>query len=105
MEKKRGSQDKKGSKPRSAGKSKSKIANYYASGCLVKKKIRRILRSNGASPAKAYAEGKGQVKFFHELIKSGLVARVEAARARRCARRGAARKCRRQTARQTQTGA
>ena len=103
MEKKRGSQDRKGSKPRAAGKSHSKIVAYYASGCLAKKKIRRVLRSNGTERAKAYAKNKDQAKFFNDLEKSGLVARVEADRARRRARRGVARKCRRQTARQAQT--
>lgn len=64
-------------KPRSAGKSKAKTAAYFANSRLTKKKIRRMLRSNGTKQAKAYAEERGQAGFFLELERSGLVARIE----------------------------
>ncbi len=81
--KKRGSQDSNKGKPRSAGKSKDKIAARFADGRMTKKKIRRVLRSNGTDQARVYAEDAGQMSFFHELEKSGFVARIEQMRERR----------------------
>jgi uncharacterized sporulation protein YeaH/YhbH (DUF444 family) len=78
--KKKGVQDSNKGKPRSAGKSKDKIAARFADGRLTKKKIRRILRSNGTAQAKDYAEERGQTSFFRELEKSGLIARIEQVR-------------------------
>ena len=70
-------------RPRSAGKSANKIADYFTSGRLARKKIRRMLRANGTAQARKYAEEYGQFVFFRELEKSGLVSRLEAARERR----------------------
>ena len=80
--KKSGQESKKG-KPRSAGKSKGKIADYFGSGRLARKKIRRMLRANGTGEARCYAERAGQTGFFRELEASGLVRRIEQAKVRR----------------------
>ena len=97
-ERKKGGQDSKKGKPHAAGKSKGKIADYFASGRLVRKKIRRILYASGTQQAWDYAQRMGQTGFFRELETSGLVQRLEAARMRRCQVRKARQAARQATA-------
>lgn len=81
MAEKGGKQEKKKTQKRRHAMSAEQLKLY--STRLDQKKVRRMLRSNGAVMAAKFAGAVGQMAYFKSLDKSGVVDRIESASERR----------------------